>query len=246
MPRASWLELDDLRASASPSALLRGRLEIDQLSARRLALHRLPQGKEAGSEPCPSCRGPYRLGVHYVSIDQLEVGQAVLGQDAVFSLSGGMGTGAAGRTAEVALDLHRVDQDTARASLQARLDLAQRTLALDLRATESGGLLAGLTGRPRPRNFALELAGDGPLADWRGELHLKADGLARADAQVALALNGAARLRVHGTLDPAPGLLPAPAAAMVGERVQLALTAVRAGPDQLAIEELRATARRRR
>ena len=58
--QGAWLELDDLRASASPSALLRGRLEIERLSARRLATSRLPQGEETGDEPCPSCRGPCR------------------------------------------------------------------------------------------------------------------------------------------------------------------------------------------
>ena len=68
--------------------------------------------------------------------------------------------------------------------------------------------------------------------------------MARADARITLALNGATRVRVDGTLAPAPGLLPPPVARLLGERVQLALSAVRAGPDQLAIEELRATAAR--
>ena len=103
-----------------------------------------------------------------------------------------MRTGAAGRTVNVTLDLHRTDQATARASLQARLHLAERTLALDLRATETGGLLAGLTGRPTAGNFALDLIGDGPLEDWHGDLRLEAAGVARADARIVLALNAAA------------------------------------------------------
>ena len=242
-PEGVWLELDDLRVSASPAALLRARLDIEQLSARRLAVHRLPQGEEAGGEALPELpRSVPPVVVRSISIDRLEVGPAVLGQDAVFRLSGGMRTGAAGRTANVTLDLHRTDQATARAALQARLNLAKRTLALDLRATESGGLLAGLTGRPTAGNFALDLIGDGPLEDWHGDLRLEADGVARADARVVLALNGAARARVDGTLAPAPGLLPPPVARLLGERVQLGLTAAQAGPEELAIEELRATA----
>ena len=59
-PQGAWLELDDLRVSASPAALLRGRLDIEQLSARRLALHRLPQGEEAAAKPCPNCRARSR------------------------------------------------------------------------------------------------------------------------------------------------------------------------------------------
>jgi translocation and assembly module TamB len=238
-----WLELDDLRLSASASALLRGRVEIEQLSARRLALHRLPPGEdtgEAASFELPTSVPP--VAVRSLGIDRLEVGEAVLGEDASFSLEGGARTGEAGRTANLTLDLQRTDEDPARASLEARLDLAERTLALALDAAESGGLLAGLTGRPEAGDFTLELAGDGPLEDWHGDLRLDADGLARADAKIALAVNGATRMRFDGTLEPAPGLLPAAAARLLGDRLQLALTAVRTGSDQLALEDLRATA----
>jgi translocation and assembly module TamB len=242
-PQGTWLELDDLRVSASASALLRGRLDIEQLSGRRLALHRLPQGEEAGGDALPELpRSVPPVVVRSISIDQLEVDRAVLGQAAVFRLSGGMRTGAAGGTLNVALDLQRIDQDTAEASVDARLQLPARTLSLDLRARDTGGLLAGLTGRADAGDFALELHGDGRLEDWHGDLRLEAAGVARASARIALALNPALGVRVDGTVDPAPGLLPAPVARLLGERVQLALSAVQTGPDQLALEELRATA----
>ena len=241
---SAWLELDYLRLSASASALLRGRLEIEQLSARRLALHHLPPGEDdGGAEPFPELpRSVPPVVVRSVSIDRLEVGEAVLGEDTAFSLSGGVRTGEAGRIVNLALDLQRIDEDTAQASLDARLNLAERTLALELEAAETGGLLAGLTGRPEAGDFALELAGDGPLEDWHGDLRLEADGLARADAEIALALNDVTRARLDGTLEPAPGVMPAPAARLLGDRLELALTAVQTGPDQLAIEDLRATA----
>ena len=240
----AWLELDDLRLSASVPALLRGRLEIERLRAGRLALHRLPRGEDTGAaEPFPELpRSVPPVLVRSLGIDRLELGEAVLGEPAVFSLSGGVRTGEAGSAVRLALDLQRTDEDTARATLEARLDLSERTLALDLDAAETGGLLAGLTGRPEAGEFTLELAGDGPLEDWYGELRLEADGLARANAEIALALDEVTRVRLDGTLDPAPGLLPAPAARLLGDRLELALTAVRSGPDQLAIEDLRATA----
>jgi translocation and assembly module TamB len=240
----SWLELDDLRLSASASALLRGRLEVEQLSARRLALHRLPPGEDTGeAEPFPDLPTSVPpVVVRSIGIDRLEVGKAVLGENATFRLSGGVRTGEAGRTVNLALDLQRTDEDTAQASLEARLDLAGRTLALGLDAAETGGLLAGLTGRQEAGDFTLELAGDGPLEDWHGDLRLDADGLARAEAEIALALNDVARVRLDGAIEPAPGFLPAPAARLLGDRLALALTAVRTGPDQLAIEDLRATA----
>ena len=101
----------------------------------------------------------------------------MLGERAVFGLSGRLGTGDAGRIANATLDLQRKDEETARASLRARLNVPDRTLALDLEAAETGGLLAGLTGRPAAGDFTLELAGEGPLDHWEGDLRLVAAGL---------------------------------------------------------------------
>jgi translocation and assembly module TamB len=238
-----WLEVDELRISASPRALLRGRLDVHELSARRLALHRLPAGDDADDAalvPALPTSLP-RVIVRSLAVDQLAVGAAVLGEDAVFGLSGKLRTGDAGRVADATLDLQRKDEDTARAALQARLNVADRTLVLDLEATETGGLLAGLTGRPEAGAFTLELTGAGPLGDWQGDLGIEAAGLARAGAQIKLAVGDATRVRVEGEFEPAPGILPAPADALVGDRLQLALTAVQTGPEQLAIEDLRAT-----
>ena len=48
-PQGVWLELDDLRVSASPARLAARRASTSSSSsARRLAVHRLPQGEEAG------------------------------------------------------------------------------------------------------------------------------------------------------------------------------------------------------
>jgi translocation and assembly module TamB len=239
-----WLELDDFRFSASPSALLRGRIEIERLSAGRLALHRLPPDEDTSeAQRLPELpRSLPPVVVRSISVDRLEVGEAVLGENATFSLEGGVRTGTAGRMVNLTLGLQRTDEDTAHASLAARLDLAHRTLALDLEAAETGGLLAGLTGRPEASDFALALAGDGPLEDWHGDLRLDAKGLARANANIALALNDVTRVRLDGAIEPAPGLLPAPAARLVGDRLELTLAAAQTGPDQLVVEDLRATA----
>ena len=92
-----WLEVDDLRISISPRALLRGRLEVDELSASRLALHRLPAPRRR-PEPMPELPTSVPpVLIRSLSVDQLEVGAAVLGEHAVFGLSGRLGTDHAGR-----------------------------------------------------------------------------------------------------------------------------------------------------
>ena len=238
-----WLDVEDLRIAASPRALLRARLEVDELSAGRVALHRLPAEDDPGDAgllpELPSSLPP--VIIRSLAVDHLAVGAAVLGEDAVFGLSGRLGTGDAGRVVNATLDLQRQDEDTARASLQARLHMADRTLALHLQATETGGLLAALTGRAGAGDFTLELAGEGPLDGWKGDLRAEAAGLARAEARIGFALSDTTRVRVEGVLEPARGSLPAPAEAFVGERLELGLSAVQTGPGRLEIEDLRAT-----
>src|SRR5690606_17650146 len=89
----TWLELDQFRLSASPRALLHGRLEVDEVGAQRLALHRLPPGEDPEVPPAdeaeevaetaplpelPSSLPP--VSVRSLAIERLEVGEAVLGR----------------------------------------------------------------------------------------------------------------------------------------------------------------------
>jgi translocation and assembly module TamB len=157
----------------------------------------------------------------------------------VFTLLGELTTSEDARVVSLSVDLDRTDEDTAQASIESRLDLARRELTLDLSASETGGLLAAVLGQADAGDFTLELAGHGPLDDWQGELRVQGEGLGRGEAQIALALAGSTRLRVDGVLEPAPGLLPAPAPEFLGDRLEVALTAVRTDPDRLALEDLR-------
>ena len=74
----------------------------------------------------------------------------MLGQPASFALSGHLGTAQDGGSASLKLALERTDQPTASVILDATLQLQPEILDLALRAQESGGLLAAVTGEPRP------------------------------------------------------------------------------------------------
>ena len=71
-----------------------------------------------------------------------------------------------------------------------------------MKAEETGGLLAAVTGDPAAGAFRLSLAGNAPLDDWKGDLAIEAEGLARADAAIGLALAEPLRLTLAGD-DPA-------------------------------------------
>lgn len=237
-----WLELDDAAIAWSPAALLRGRLEIDEIAARRLALLRLPRSEETEETgPLPELpRAIPPVVIRELRIDELELGQAVLGERAVFMLLGKLTTGGQGQAVNLTVDLDRIDDDTAHASLVSRLDLAKRKLAVNVTASETGGLLAAVTGLPDAGDFTLELAGDGSLDDWRGKLEVQGQGVARAQAQIALAVGDPIRVQLDSVLETAPGLIPTPADQLIGDRVTLALTIEKTDSGQLVVDRLQA------
>ncbi len=243
-PDGVWLEIDDVALDWSPSALLRGRIWIDELSATRIGLNRLPP-----SGPDTEPAEPFRLPelptwlppttLQQLSVGKIDLDQDVLGEPASFSLTGHLDTPEDGGAANLALALERTDQPTASAKLDATLQLEPPTLDLALSAKESGGLLAALTGEAKARSFSLTLAGKGPLEDWKGNLQIDAQSLARATAAIGIALDDPLRLTLDGEVEPMPGLLPDDIASVVGDRVQLGAAVAQTGAQQLDIESLR-------
>lgn len=242
----TWLEVADARLAWAAAPLLRGALRVREAGAARVTLHRLP----AGPPPPPSDE-PFALPelpelprslplaeIERLHVDAIELGAPVLGEPAVFRLKGRAGTGPDGRAARLGLALERLDQPTGSADLAATLDLPTQNLDLSLKARETGGLLAALTGRPEAGELRLVLAGKGPLSGWDGRLDLVAAGLAAARLDLALAYAAERRLAVEGGVDLAPGLLPAELEPAVGRRVELALAARETAPQRFAVERL--------
>ncbi len=237
--RGKWLELDGLRLSWSAAALLHGRLQVDDLSAQRIELARYSTSEEPFRLPeLPRWLPP--TVVERLAVERLALGPEVLGEPATFTLSGRLASSDNGRAATLSLDARRVDQATARASLEARLDLDPATLKLTLTAEETGGLLAALSHRPEAGNFSLKLTGSGPLDAWRGDLRIEAEHLASADARLEIALTDQPTLRLDGTVRLVPGLLPGELAKLVGDQLGLALSVTRTSAQQLEVRDLRA------
>ncbi|NBB69844.1 MAG: hypothetical protein GVY33_05905 [Alphaproteobacteria bacterium] len=241
-----WLTLEDVDVRWSPLALLGGRLEVERIAARRLALARTPvaappaEEAEAPAEPgepfrLPEAIPPVRVGT--LAVDRIELAAPVLGEAAVFDLAGRLDA-ASGTAAALDLRLTRLDREGLEATIDAALDLAGRRLDLRLAADERSGLLTALTGEPDLAPFGIELAGAGPLADWPGTLQVEIGALATLDADLDLALEDAPRIALDGRIRPGPALAATPYAPLVADGVDLALTAARPGTD-LVVERLR-------
>lgn len=243
--RGVWLEVDDARLAIRPSALLRGRIVVEEVGARRVAVDRPPE------PPAPVANEPFtlpplpslpsylpRLRIQSLTVSSLELGMPILGQAASFTLDGRAGTGADGQTATAELHARRIDGPAASLDLGATLGLPDTTLRLDLTGSETGGLLAAATGRPDAGDLDLALRGEGPLADWRGRLDLDAQNLVRIGLALRLGYGERKQLGLDGTADLAQGLLPPGLVDALGTRAELALAAAETGPGRFGLEHL--------
>lgn len=223
--RGTAIEAEDLHVALSVADLLGGRVTVTMLDAARLAVHRAPETPPAPeappSEPAwPSL--PVDIAIDRLDVDRLELGAAIAGEDVVLDVRGSFALGDSAGAA--ALTVERLDGRPGRLALTAAADPVAGTLALDLVAEEpQGGVVPALAGWDYDGPWRLALAGDGPLADWRGTLVVTAGPDTLADIRIAGALDLThPRLAVEGALTPPAGLLPP---AIAPEPVAVDLTA---------------------
>ncbi|WP_163846501.1 translocation/assembly module TamB domain-containing protein [Pseudooceanicola aestuarii] len=181
-----WLELTGAVLDWDRSALLGGRLQVQELSAETLVIRRIPEGDGASTE-APGFAIP-DLPVS-VNIDRFDIGaitleDPLLGERVDLTAQGSAAL--AGGGMDVDLAITRTDRD-GRFAIDAAFDPEAEALALDITLTESeGGLAAKLMDLPGLPSVDLTIAGTGPLDDYRAELDLTTDGTPRLGGFVAL------------------------------------------------------------
>ncbi len=209
-----WLELEGARIALDLPALLRREARITAVTARRVALHRLPPGSEEPPPPpdpnaslIPALPElPVTVRLDRLAIERIELGEPVAGVAAVLRAEGEALYAASRLSAKLAVT--RLD---APAEIRADIDLAPGAdrLTARLEANEPpGGLLATLLGLP-DRATAAHLTLDGPASGAALELRaaLGEDITLTANGTVRAAPDGAAGARLTLALAAAP-LLP--------------------------------------
>lgn len=204
-----WLEAEDLALDWWAVALLRGRLDVERLAARRLTIARAPLRET--SEPAAIAPTPLRielpslpleLAVRELSIGEIRLGAALIGEEAAATVSGNAVLGARPQDAEISLTLERLDGSPGRASLQLRQDPPEGALTLAVAIEEpAGGIIARLLDLPDLPAVSLRLDGAGPVTAWQGRLDAAA-GDAVAGLDLNLAIDDRLELAVAGNVDP--------------------------------------------
>ncbi|MEL7178867.1 MAG: translocation/assembly module TamB domain-containing protein [Pseudomonadota bacterium] len=184
-----WLTLEDIVLSWNRGALLRGAIDVQELSAARIVVSRPPVAEDTGpspeAQPFSLPELPVSVSLDELRIDRVELGEVFLGEPIDVSLNGsaqlGGGEGAANVTAT------RLGDKTGVFEINGSFVNATRVLDLLLNLEEGADGIAArvldLPGRPAIR---LEVAGNAPLDDYEATLALATDGTDRLSGRFGL------------------------------------------------------------
>jgi len=236
-----WLTIENPRLVWQRSALLRGRLVIDELSAASLEFIRPPLPDD--SLPAPEAGGfsmpqlPVAVQIAELSLPRAAFGETVFGLQSVLSLAGSLSLDGGDMSAD--LDVDRLDGPGGSLDLDATLNGENLDLQAALREPENGVVanLLNLQGRPP---VALTLAGGGPLDALGIDLGFDVDGARILDGRLDTRrgfLAGATEL-TFSLGGPLADILPARERPFFGDRTELAGRLLLDDDDGTRIDEI--------
>ncbi|QIR83743.1 translocation/assembly module TamB domain-containing protein [Paracoccus sp. AK26] len=185
-----WLTLNDGAIQWNRSALLRGRIEIAELSAREILLPRLPVGE--AQAPTAEAREfefalpelPVALNIEQIRAERVELGEPVIGLAAAISLTGGMSL--EGGEGQARLAIQRLDGPRGNFNLDAGFSNETQVLRVNLTLDEAAdGLLVNLIDLYDKPSVVAEISGEGQIRDFGVDIRLATDGLPRVTGRVS-------------------------------------------------------------
>ncbi len=195
-----WLKIDKVRLVWSRLALIKRRLEVDQLTIGHLQLLRRPLPAEAASPPPDTAAPqsilpelPVKVIVKQFAVQDLSIGQPVIGVEARLRLAGKATLGPPSEGLDLHLSAERLD---AAGSFTALLGFVPATEELTLNVDSSepaGGLFAHFANLPGLPPVKLAFDGAGPLDAFKAKLDFTAGADVWANGQIVLARQNAER-----------------------------------------------------
>lgn len=241
-----WMLVEDAALQWNRSALFQRRIEIAEISARRVTILRAPVSEDTSDSDelftLPSFELPelpVSVNLDRMQIDEVIIGEAVMGEPLRASISGSAALADGDGTAS--LRVERIDDIGGLIRLDASFSNATRVLSLDLAAEEdAGGLAVSLLGIPDAPAAALTIAGEGPVSDFTADITLATDGEPRVEGEFQFqttqpGVAQAVRLDLSGDLRP---LLDPEFHAFFGAQSRLRTQARRFDDGRLRLDDL--------
>jgi translocation and assembly module TamB len=217
-----WLKVDRVRLVWNRLALLRKRLEVDQLTIDHLQFFRRPLAVAAENQPPPDATAgasgsadtpalpelPVKVIVKQFAVQELLLGAPVSGVAARLAISGKATLGPPAEGLDLHLDAHRLDAPGVFSALLGFVP-ATKNLTLKLDFDEpAGGLAAHFANIPGAPPIKLTFGGTGPLDSFNAKLDFAAGPEIGASGQVKLAHSGPARRLMLDLKSRLEGLMP--------------------------------------
>lgn len=182
-----WLTISDGAIQWNRAALLRGRIDIAEMSAARIEIPRLPATpeREARAETREFALPELPVGINIARIHaaRVELGQPVIGIKAAISLTGSMSLAGGEGTAQLAID--RLDGPQGRFALDAGFSNQTRILRLNLDLDEEAdGLLVNLVGLYGKPAVNARISGEGTISEFAADIELATDGQPRVTGRI--------------------------------------------------------------
>ncbi|HMO06379.1 MAG TPA: translocation/assembly module TamB domain-containing protein [Paracoccaceae bacterium] len=248
--RGVWIELTGVVLDWNRLAVLSGRIEINELSAREITVSRRPAPEQPSGLPAAEAQPfalpelPVSVAIARIAAERVTLGPDLLGQPVVGALEAALNLADGEGRARLNI-LRQDDGPEGRIALDASYANASGALVLSLEAVEGpGGVAATLLGLPGAPAARLAVTGAGPLRNFAADMALETDGVERLAGRVTLAEDGPGNLRFTADLggNPAPLFLPE-YAAFFGPDVGLVVEGTRAASGRVALRDLSVTAR---
>lgn len=186
-----WLKMSNLILQLNRSALLRGRIEIEELSAQEIDLSRLPIAPE-GELPPAEAQGfslpdlPVSIDVKSLRADRIILGEPILGEKSELRLNAKISL----INGEAVTDLvaQRIDAKRGVFDIKASFSSDDEIVNLDVNLSEGeGGIAARLLNIPDQPSVNMSIQGNGPLSNLGTNLKISTDGVERLSGSVSLA-----------------------------------------------------------
>jgi translocation and assembly module TamB len=239
-----WLSLDRATIDWNRSALVfQRRLEVNALTLGTLTIERLPSREEVDEEDVEQGplfpELPLEVDVDRFALDELVLGEPVLGTAARLTAEGSARIGDPDAGLSLDFTAQRLDEPGAfEAGLAYRP--VENTLALDVTLDEpAGGLVARLLDLPGLPPVRLSLQGEGPLADFAADLDFEAGPAIGAQGRATVERTADAYALDLDLAAQIAGLLPDAIAPVFEGTTQLSGDVTVGDSGRIALEQLR-------
>ncbi len=185
-----WLSLTGLTLNWNRLAVLRGNININELSAKTITLARAPKTEpiatSAEATPFALPELPVSINIQKLQADRISLGESLLGQPVDLSLVAKLVL--EGGSAETLLKAARLDGPAGQFVIDGAFSNETRNLRIDIQAHEdAGGLVATLARLPGAPEIGLTVLGEGLLEDFIADIRLTSAGQERLAGSVELA-----------------------------------------------------------